>query len=60
MDFIMKDSETLAGVAQRSEFSIISIFGWPENEYDQEIEDIHPGKINFIPIGADHQFDWTR
>lgn len=55
----MEDSETLPGIAQRSEFSIISILGWPENEYDQEIEDIHPGKIILIPGGADHQFDWT-
>ena len=57
--YILKDGETLPGVAHRFGVMIISILNWSENGLDQEIEDIEPGKILFIPGGINPNFDWS-
>ena len=57
--YIIKDGDALPDVSHRYGVSLISILSWPENGLDQEVEDIEPGKIIFIPGGKNPNFDWS-
>jgi hypothetical protein len=56
---MLKDGDSLPEISHRFGVSIISILSWPENGLDQEIEDIEPGKMIFIPGGTNPNFDWS-
>ncbi len=57
--YIIKDGDALPDLSHQFGVSLISILSWPENGLDQEIEDIEPGKIIFIPGGKNPHFDWS-
>jgi LysM repeat protein len=57
--YVLKDGDALPEVSHRFGVSIISILSWPENGLDQEIEDIEPGKMIFIPGGTNPNFNWS-